>query len=144
MAFRGTYDLTLDAKNRLTVPSKLRGAFADGAVLALGIEHCGALWRPAEFEAFMDAALTGLHPLSPEYRNFKRSFSNNAWDTELDGAGRVMLNPKVLEHTGIERELVVAGAGDCLEIWDRKTHQELDERTRSELPELTERFGHTP
>jgi DNA-binding transcriptional regulator/RsmH inhibitor MraZ len=38
----------------------------------------------------------------------------------------------------------VAGAGPCLEIWDRHTHQDLDRQTLAELPELTARFGHTP
>ena len=39
MTFRGTFDLTLDAKNRLTVPTRYRAAFADGVVLAAGLEE---------------------------------------------------------------------------------------------------------
>jgi MraZ protein len=144
LPFRGTFDLTLDAKNRLTVPSKLRAAFADGIVVSLGIERCGALWRPADFEQFGAEALTGLHRLSPEYRNVNRTLAGNSWDLELDGSGRVMLDPRVIAYAGLDREVVVAGAGDCLEIWDRRTHQELNERLLAELPEFTERFGNTP
>jgi MraZ protein len=144
LAFRGTYDLTLDAKNRLTVPSKLRASFADGVVLALGLDRCAALWRPADYEAFGSAALDGLHPLSDEHRKINRSLMANSFDTELDGAGRVMIPPILLERAGLDREVVVAGAGSCLEIWDRTAYREMDERTLAELPELTARFGHTP
>ncbi len=144
MAFRGTYDLTLDAKNRLTVPSKLRASFAVGVVLALGLDGGAALWRPADYEAYGASALGGLHPLSPEYRQLNRFIEGNAFDTELDGAGRVMITPRVLERAALQREVVVAGAGTCLEIWDRQTYRDMDERTLAELPELTARFGHTP
>ena len=45
MAFRGTFDYSLDAKNRLTIPAKFRTALADGVVLAKGIESCVELWQ---------------------------------------------------------------------------------------------------
>ena len=51
MAFRGTFDFTLDAKNRLTVPAKFRAALADGIVLARGAGRCLELWPQAEYEA---------------------------------------------------------------------------------------------
>ena len=64
VAFRGTFDYTLDAKNRLTVPAKFRPVFADGVVLAKGTERCVAIWTPDEFSNYVSAALEGLHPLS--------------------------------------------------------------------------------
>ncbi len=143
MAFRGTFEFTLDAKNRLTVPSKFRAAFADGAVLACGLENCGALWRPADFERYTAEARAGMHTLSPEYRQLTRFFSNNAWDVDLDGAGRVILTSTLIEWARLGKEVVVAGSDDCLEIWDRDRHREMNAQTLSELPDLTARFGHT-
>ena len=119
MTFRGTFDLTLDAKNRLAVPARYRAAFAEGAVLAAGLEDCVAIWRPADYDAWTAAALAGHSPLSPEYRKLQRHFTANSHPTELDGAGRVMV-PKFLLETGkLTKDVAVVGAGECLEIWDR-------------------------
>jgi len=119
LTFRGTFDLTLDAKNRLAVPARYRAAFAEGAVLAAGLEDCVAIWRPADYDAWTAAALAGHSPLSPEYRKLQRHFTANSHPTELDGAGRVMV-PKFLLETGkLTKDVAVVGAGECLEIWDR-------------------------
>lgn len=119
MTFRGTFDLTLDAKHRLTIPTRYRAAFADGVVLAAGLEQCVAIWRPEDYDAWVRAALEGKSPLSPEYRKLMRHFTANSHPTELDGAGRVMLPRFLLESGKLAKEVSVVGAGECLEIWDR-------------------------
>jgi MraZ protein len=119
LTFRGTFDLTLDAKNRLTVPTRYRAAFADGVVLAAGIEDCVAIWRPEDYDAWTAAALEGHSPLSPEFRKLKRHVTANSHPTELDGAGRVMVPPFLRESGGLTKDVSVVGAGECLEIWDR-------------------------
>lgn len=120
MTFRGTFDLTLDAKNRLTVPTRYRAAFAEGVVLAAGLEECVAIWRPEDYDAWVSAALAGKSPLSPEYRKLMRHFTANSHPTELDGAGRVMLPRFLLESGRLTKDVSVVGAGECLEIWDRE------------------------
>jgi len=119
MTFRGTFDLTLDAKNRLTVPTRYRAVFADGVVLAAGLEDCVAVWRPADYDAWTTAALAGHSPLSAEFRKLKRHFTANSHPTELDGAGRVMVPKFLLESGRLAKDVSVVGAGECLEIWDR-------------------------
>ena len=57
MAFRGTFDHTFDAKNRLTVPVKFRASLSDGVVVAKGVERCVSVWTPDEYEAFVASAL---------------------------------------------------------------------------------------
>jgi MraZ protein len=64
MAFRGTFDYSLDAKNRLTVPAKFRASLSEGVVLAKGIEHCVQVWTPKAFEAYTESALAGMSPSS--------------------------------------------------------------------------------
>jgi MraZ protein len=121
LAFRGTFDFTLDAKNRLTIPSKHRAAFADGVVLAAGLERCLSLWRPQDYEAWTESVLAGRNPLSPEYRQIERHFTANSTPAELDGAGRVMLPPRLKEFAALDRDVALVGAGKCLEIWNRAT-----------------------
>ena len=62
---------------------------------------------------------------------------------ELDGAGRIMLKEGMLEAVGIgSRDVVVAGAGDCLEIWDRGRWQAYENDLAQRAPELTASLGH--
>ena len=53
MAFRGTFDHTLDAKNRLTIPAKFRASLAEGVVLSKGIERCVQVWTPKAYDAYV-------------------------------------------------------------------------------------------
>src|SRR5919206_459851 len=72
MAFRGHFDYSLDAKNRLNVPPKFRAAFSGGVVLAKALEPCVDIWTPEAFERHTDAFLSGLNPLSAERRKLTR------------------------------------------------------------------------
>ena len=143
MVFRGTFDYSLDAKNRLTVPARFRAALAEGVVLAKGMEGCVALWTPANYEAYTQASLASFHPLSAEARELKRFFSANSLETELDAAGRVMVPAFLLEHAGLEKEVVVTGSGDGLEIWNRAKWAEYNAALESRINDITASLGHT-
>ena len=142
MAFHGTFDHTLDAKNRLTVPSKLRTAFAEGAFLVRSAEKCISLYPSATYSALTEAALSGLNPLSAQARELRRYFHSNASQVELDSAGRVMLSARQLEHASIERDVVVIGAGECLELWDPSTWAAYDQDLTARAPDITASLGH--
>jgi transcriptional regulator MraZ len=118
LAFRGHFDHSLDAKNRLSVPAKFRAAFSSGLVLSKYLDPCIAIWTPDEFERFTESYIRGLNPLSRERRHLTAFFAHNSFDSELDSAGRVTLNPALLEHAGIGKEVVIAGTHDHLEVWD--------------------------
>ena len=141
--FHGTFDHTLDAKNRLTVPSRFRSTLAGTVFLVKGGEPCLSLYPAETYHAMAEAALAGMNPLSRQKREFSRLFYANAMSLELDGAGRIMLPSRFMEHAGIEsREVVVAGAGDCLEIWDRAAWESYDTDLAQRAPELTASLGH--
>jgi MraZ protein len=143
LAFRGTFEHTLDAKNRLTVPSKFRTALAGGVVLVKSVDRCISVYPEDVYSAQTQAALSGLNPLSPEARDMKRVLFTNATDVELDGAGRIMVPAGFLEYAGIEkRDVVVAGAGDCLELWDRAGWQAYHADLTRRAPDLTASLGH--
>jgi MraZ protein len=142
LAFHGTFDHTLDSKNRLTVPSKLRTAFAEGAFLVRSTEKCISLYPSATYSAQTEAALSGLNPLHPQARELRRYFHSNASQVELDSAGRVMLSARQLEHADIDRDVVVIGAGDCLELWDPSTWAAYDQDLTARAPDITASLGH--
>lgn len=143
MTFRGTFDYSLDAKNRLTVPARFRAALAEGVVLAKGLERCVTLWTPSGYDAYTRRALEGFHPLSREAQQLTRFFAANSLDTELDAAGRVMIPGFLLEHAGLSKEVVVTGAGNALEIWDRRTWADYNAALASAVSDITASLGNT-
>jgi MraZ protein len=141
--FHGTFDHTLDAKNRLTVPSRFRSTLAGTVFLVKGAEPCLSLYPAETYDAMAQAALAGMNPLSSRKRDFARLFYANAMSMELDGAGRIMLPARFMEQAGIEsRDVIVAGAGDCLEIWDRDRWENYDAELAQRAPDLTASLGH--
>jgi MraZ protein len=122
MAFRGSFDHTLDAKNRVTIPARLRKPLADGVVVALqrDANRCVAIWCAEDFGPFVDGQLQRVSPLSEDYGRMERFFNANSAELELDAAGRVMVPAHLLEKTKIGKEVVVIGAGNRLEVWDRE------------------------
>jgi MraZ protein len=141
LAFRGTFDYSLDAKNRLTVPAKFRAALSDGLVLAKGLERCVELWRPGDYESFSGEAVAGFHRVSPQGRKLRSFFAANSLDAELDAAGRVGVPPFLIEHAGLGREVVVVGAEDCLQVWDRNRWAEYNAALTDEIAEITAQLG---
>jgi MraZ protein len=142
VAFRGTFEFTLDAKNRLTVPARFRAPLSDGVVLAAGIEPCVAVWTPAAYETQTGAALEGSNRFSARVREASRYFAANSHETELDGAGRVMVPAFLMAYATLGREVVVIGAGDCLEVWDRQSWSDYNERLTGRISEITETLEH--
>ena len=142
MAFHGTFDHSLDAKHRLTVPSKLRAAFSEGAFLVEGADECLSLYPAKTYSALVDAALAGLNPLSSQARRLNRFFRSNAHGVELDSAGRVMLGSKLAGSVGIDRDVAVIGAGECLELWDPSTWEAYHEALSAHGADLTESLDH--
>jgi len=142
LAFRGTFDYSLDAKNRLTVPTEFRAAFADGVVLAKWLEPCISIWTPQAFEDWTASFLTGLNPLGSQHRKLTRFFAGGSFDVKLDSAGRVTLNGPLIEYAGIEKEVAVVGQIDHLEVWDRKRWQEDQDSLPEDIVEIAESLGH--
>jgi MraZ protein len=149
LAFRGTFDHALDAKNRLTVPAKFRSALADGVVLAgspevtPGEPRSLSVWTVEAYDEFTASTLSGLNPLSPTARELKRFFFNHSHDTELDSAGRVMIPPFLMTYAGLGKEVVVTGSGECLEVWDRTAFSRYQDEVLARIPDIAASLGDT-
>jgi MraZ protein len=111
-------------------------------VLAKALEPCVAIWAPEAFERFTDSFLANLNPLSAERRKLTRYFAGSSYDADLDAAGRVTLNPALLAHAGIEREVVLVGVIDHLEVWARERWQADQGELDSDIVEIAESLGH--
>ena len=137
--FRGTFDHTLDAKNRLTIPARYRAALSDGVVLAMPIDMrpCVGVWRPAEYESFSRRALDEISPLSKRRSELERFFYGNSQEADLDAAGRIMIPSFLGDHAELKKDVVVVGVGDRMELWSREGWNEHQPTLLSGVEEIT-------
>jgi MraZ protein len=136
----GEHDHSLDEKNRLTLPAKLRGAFEDGVVVTSGLDGCLEAYPRSTWEGLADR-IGGLDSLSSESRLLKRRVFSSATQAELDRQGRLVLPVKLLEKAEITREVAVIGVHDHLEIWDRSTWQLKQREAEGRAEDVAERLA---
>ena len=121
----GTHSYQLDPKGRISLPARFREAFADGAVLTLGQDGCLFCFPRAEWET--RAAEVRNLPLSDaQGRAYARLFFGKAESVELDSQGRLVIPQRLRVEAQIQKEAVVVGVFDRMEIWDRQTHERYE------------------
>ena len=117
MAFRGLYEHSLDAKDRLTIPAKLRAQLAEGVVVAGSFDPCVEIHPSSGFASYADRVQSGLNPLGGKARMIRRRIHSGAQDEELDSAGRVKIPKHLLAHGDLSGACVIVGADSHLEVW---------------------------
>jgi MraZ protein len=124
----GEFEHTIDDKNRLTLPAKFREQLAEGVVVTRGMDGCLYAYPRTDWMDRFQSRVGGLDPLSREGRKLQRHFFSGAAEAEVDKQGRIMIPAPLLRYAGLQRDVVVAGVHDHLEIWDRETwRRELNE-----------------
>ncbi len=114
----GEYTHNLDAKGRISVPAKFRSELGSSAVLTRGLDKCLFLYPKAEWDQ-MAAKLASLPISSSASRSFSRMMLAGAMEVEIDKQGRALLPGYLREFAGISGQVVVTGAYNRAEIWDK-------------------------
>lgn len=121
----GTYEHTMDAKNRIIIPQKLREELGSVLHACKGFDHCIYIFETEGWEKFR-SKLEGLSMTNPKARKVKRIFLGSAKELEMDKQGRIVLDPTLRKHADITKDIVIVGMGDYLEVWDRDTYYDMN------------------
>ena len=124
--FGGEYRHTLDAKNRIFIPAKLREDLGETFVVAKDVRtECLKVYSLAGWEAY-------LEPILKQNRNLKeralRFLSSSMMQVSPDSHGRITLPKELVEHAGIEGTAVVVGCFDYAEIWAEAAYARIKEQ----------------
>ena len=116
--FQGRSALSLDAKGRMTIPARLRAAFAedDGTFVTLTRHPDGCLLMYQR--AVWVTKRQELANLPMAARQWQRMFLGNASEQEVDASGRVLIPPELRDAVGLGKDVVLMGLGTKFEIWD--------------------------
>lgn len=114
----GEYIHSIDAKGRLIVPSKFREILGDDFVITKGLDGCLFLYPVNEWKIF-EQKLRTLPLTNKNARTFTRFFLGSAVDGTLDKQGRVLISSALRSFAGLDKEVVLVGVLERVEIWDK-------------------------
>ncbi len=117
MLFLGEYQHSLDAKGRVILPAKFREQLEGGAFVTKLLDGCLAVWAPEEFHE-VAADMQEKARRGQAERNVVRSFAAGAAEVVPDRQGRIAIPANLRAFAGLERDVVVAGVFNRIEIWD--------------------------
>lgn len=118
--FNSQYECKLDPKGRLVLPAKIKAAIPEvnGTALMLqkAANKCLKLYPMVEFRK-LESRVNALSDFNPETSKLKRTFFTRITEVELDSAGRFLIPKSFQEHADLDRDVVLIGYGDQIEIW---------------------------
>lgn len=117
--FMNQYNHTVDAKGRLIIPSKFRDVLGDEFVVTKGLDGCLFVYANEDWNSFAEK-LTALPIIDDDVRDFARFFLAGATSVEVDKQGRILLPSNLREFAGLDKDVVLAGVGSRIEIWDKE------------------------
>lgn len=140
------FELTLDAKNRLTIPAKFREPFKAGLALVKSFDVPAVGIEPAEeYASFVEASLQGRHPTHPNTRRIERWLNSAALPGDLDGQGRITIPAAFLAHAKITgNEVLLVGSGRRFELWDRQGWDSYAPELESAMLDIAQDIGDQP
>ena len=119
----GEYHHTIDEKGRLTIPSKVRYELGESFIVTRGIDRCLFIYPKHEWEQII--AKYRLLPNTKEARNFMRFFLSGATVCEFDKQGRINISAPLIKYAGLEKECIIIGVNDRLEVWSRDAWEQF-------------------
>lgn len=134
----GEYSHSLDAKGRIIIPAKLREQLGDTFVVSKGLEGCLFVFPPAEWEKLSNK-IQALPLTDPRGRKFSRYFFSGASELEVDKQGRALLPPNLREEAKLEKDVVLCGVGNRVEIWSKEKWEDVSHY--DDIEELAEQLA---
>ena len=138
--FIGEYAHNLDDKGRLAIPIKFREALRQGAVITRGLDQCLFVYSLEEWKRLAEK-LAALPLGQAATRAFSRLMLAGAMDTELDKQGRVIVPEYLRSFAGLNKNIVIAGLFNRLELWDADAWLAYKKATEQESNVLAEKMG---
>ena len=134
--FLGTHTPKLDEKGRLILPAKYRDELAEGLVITRFQERCLAIWP---IQTFVEVAQTVRNTSSSQQvRDYQRMLASGASDETPDKQGRITIPPHLRSYAGLDKDCVVVGAINRVEVWDADAWLSYSEQKESAFAELNE------
>jgi MraZ protein len=135
--FMGEYHHTIDLKGRMIVPSKFRDGLGETFVLTRGLDQCLFGYPMSEWKN-IEEKLKALPLTKKDARAFTRFFFSGATECELDKQGRVNIATPLLQYAKLEKECVVIGVSNRIELWSKSIWENYVAEQEDSFEEIAE------
>lgn len=140
--FTGEYECKMDAKGRLALPSKIKSKLPEVSgnqlVLSLGFEPCLVLYTLVEWNK-ISSQVAAKNQFDEESRHLQRNFFRRSTELELDGAGRLLIQKTMAVYAKLEKEIIIVGMGNRLELWNPDVCQDFIIKDNLEYSKLAQK-----
>lgn len=138
--FIGEYQHSIDPKKRLAVPSKFRAELKNKVVITRGLDKCLFVYPMKVWQEI--AGKLGTLPVGESgTRSFIRLMLAGAADVEIDKQGRVLIPDYLKSYAGLNKNIIIAGIYNRLEIWDGKKWDIYKKSAEKNTDEIAEQLG---
>lgn len=141
MLFTGTYPRSLDDKQRLALPKRIRDALGttpnSPLYLTPGTDGSLALYTEDAFSR-MGQQLAQASPVGQDTRAFSRLFYGQAEAVEVDSQGRIRIPQELAQLAGLQREVMLLGVRDHMELWDKARWNDYLQQRQPHYDQLAE------
>jgi len=143
--FTSEYECKLDAKGRLVLPARIKTQLPepDGEgqelVIRRGFEQCLIIYPMVEFKKVF-SKISGLNEFNEEYRKLQRNFLAGVVTVELDSNGRFLIPKNMLTYAQVDKDAMLVGTGNKVEIWNPTIYEKHLIQDPSELSKLAEKY----
>lgn len=133
----GEYHHNLDEKGRITIPAKFREKIKESFIITRGIENCLYAYKLEDFEKIVKK-LEEIPFTKKDARCFTRFFLSGATDVEFDKQGRINIPEPLINYANLEKECIIIGSGDRLEIWSKTNWDNFMNSTKNDMSSIAE------
>jgi len=141
--FTSEYECKLDAKGRLVLPAKFKASLPEVSttelVIRKGFESSLTLYPMLEYKK-IHARISALSDFDEEQRKLKRNFFRSIAQVELDSAGRILVPKTMLAHAKLEKQAILIGMGNYIEIWNPEVADDQQIDDSSEYSKLAQKY----
>lgn len=141
--FMGEYQHSMDDKGRLIMPAKFRESLGDKFIITRGLDNCLFVYTHEEWR-ILEEKLKSLPMTQKNARAFVRFFFSGATEAELDKSGRVSLPQNLREYATLEKEVIIIGVSNRLELWSKdnwNSYMAMTADSYEEIAETMEELG---
>lgn len=133
----GEFHHNIDEKGRLVIPTKFREELQNNFIITKGLEKCLCIYTNVSFKNLVRQIET-LSFTKKDVRTFTRFFYASANECELDKSGRINIVNNLKAYAELEKECIIIGVNDHLEIWNEKLYEEFIEKNSEIICDITE------
>ncbi|MCQ2087333.1 MAG: division/cell wall cluster transcriptional repressor MraZ [Bacilli bacterium] len=135
--FFGSYAHSLDDKNRLVIPSKMRSEIGTRLYIMKGFDGAVSMYPEKAFEKLM-SEFNSMPFNKKDARSYLRTQLASTSELEIDKAGRVIIPGNLLTKYSISKSVMVIGMGDHIEIWDSKVYEVYEAEADKNFEDIAE------